>query len=127
MANCARCGVTTDERPANSDYSYCQDCLDRFERARENGVLVRYYVNAAGTMPEGYYVSGPSGDGGYAGSQTKALARAKKMMEKINVEGVFEYRPTQSQWLIDEYLEVHPGIAEDVEKENQGFFSRLFG
>lgn len=47
-------------------------------------------------------------------------------MDEQNVEGAFEYRPTRSRWLINEYLAAHPGIAKDVTEENKGILSRFF-
>lgn len=46
-------------------------------------------------------------------------------MEEKGVRGVMRYHRTGSRWLIDEYLEAHPGIAADVEAERRGTLDRV--
>lgn len=120
MATCARCGDDCEPGRLSPEYDYCQACLDRFEEPRENGVYVYWRNNNTNTLPAGYCVNSPESTDEMCSSQVKALAAAKGEMEKNDIGGLFHYRRTDSRWLIDEYLEAHPGIAEDVRQEREG-------
>lgn len=77
-----------------------------------------------------FKIYGISYDGSGEGierTQVEALAAYLDLMEKHDCQGLFEYSPSGSRWLVEEYLEAHPGIAEDVESERSGFLSGLFG
>lgn len=123
MVTCTRCGAEAEESPAYGKYNYCDECVEMFEEIRKNEMLIRsrhgnrefdrypYEVTGAGIQP----------------NQVKALAKGLDVAEKRGVRAVFHYQKTRLWWLVDEYLEAHPGIAEDVEKERRGFLSRLLG
>lgn len=123
MARCDRCGSQCDPGPADSEYDYCRSCLDLFDAVRDSGVVVYWRNNEAGTQPPGYCVRSPSGDK-MCGGQTEALAAAKDAMETYDVRGLFRYRDTGSRWLVDEYLDSHPGIAADVRRERMTIIQR---
>ena len=46
-------------------------------------------------------------------------------MSEQELDGRFDNPETGVSWLIDEFLETHPGVAADVEAERDSFFSRL--
>jgi len=60
-------------------------------------------------------------------TQVEALACAKLKMEETDSRGVFIYQKRGSRWLIDEYLDAHPEIAADVQKEVESLHDRDAG
>ena len=139
MAKCARCGSDNAKPPRfnlHGEYEYCNECQDEFEQAKENGVVVRsrHTNREFDQLPYVVEVNVEGIDNPHTQSisssnkpknQTEALAMAKNLMDEHDLRGLFIYQKTGSLWLIDEYLEAHPGIAEDVEDERGGFFSGL--
>lgn len=144
MTTCARCGASNAGPPALNlyrEYEYCDHCNSQFKSAKENGVLVRSRHTNAEFERVPYVVevsvegidnphTQTAGSSNRPRNQTEALAMGKEMMGKHDLPGVFVYQDTGSVWLIDEYLDAHPGIAEDVEKEmksRKGILARLLG
>ena len=127
MPECERCGAFTDNR-RSGEYHYCSDCLDIFNEVRQAGVVVKgedeydVLVN----------VDGHEEKGGKEYSQVDALARGKLVADELGVDGLFEYDGTGSIWLIEEYLNTHPSIQNDVSRrlsripdDESGLLSKL--
>ena len=138
MPDCARCGAEGVEPPNEywDSYVYCDDCRAIIEDAKENGVVVRsrHGNRLSDEVPyevtvnvDGIKNPHTVNSSNRPRNQVEALAMGKKIMRKHDLPGVFIYQKSGSEWLLEEYLEAHPGIAEDVENENKGFLSRLFG
>jgi len=112
MPECVRCGAFTDN-PADGDYHYCDDCLDRFAEIEQSGVVVEQ-----DEVGGDYHVivtnRDASLDGGTEYSQTEALARGKYIAEECDLDAVFKYKRTGSIWILDEYLEAHPELRQKV-------------
>jgi hypothetical protein len=53
-------------------------------------------------------------DGGTEHSQVDGLARGKYISDETGLPALFKYERTGSQWELDEYLEAHPEIRQDV-------------
>ena len=131
MAECARCSAFTDNH-AKGDYPYCDDCHDRFENVRESGVIVRQ-IPDSGEYQIDVTTSTGRNQGGTEKTQVDALARGKHLADKYGLEALFEYQRSGSQWMLDEYLQAHPEIRQDVrerlrrtpEKTDGGFVKRL--
>jgi|GEM_PF-2145441 len=104
---CGRCGEPTNESPSESDYAYCEGCLEKFRRTERDGVTVEPSGQAYAVKYRGERL-GPC-------SQTKALAYAYYLSGWKSIPGVFKYRGSRSRWLLDEYLDTHPSIKSDVE------------
>lgn len=115
---CARCGApvsdTTHYLAQGPEYDYCRECFNEFERVKEEGVVVR--SRHGNREFNRFPYEAPRINGKDPKNQTEALAGALKKMRQNDVPGLFIYQKTGSYWLIDEYLEAHPGIAEDVEE-----------
>ncbi|WP_152436498.1 hypothetical protein [Halosimplex carlsbadense] len=68
-------------------------------------------------------------------TQVEALGEGMKAMNAYEVPGLFVYQKTGSVWLVEEYLDAHPSIREDVydyiessqtsESDDGGLLSRL--
>lgn len=131
MARCARCGAPGANPPRlnnHGEYNYCDDCQDQFDRARQNGITARsrhgnrefreypYEVSIAPQHTDkldaliGQKSTTPQ-------SQTEALAICKRVMDRYDIPGLFLYQKTGSVWLIDEYLQAHPSISQDIRRE----------
>jgi len=123
MPSCARCESQTDDAPAGSDYAYCESCMQLFQAVKREGVYVASRHGAHDF--EQWPYEAPTEDG-RAHRQVEALAAALDEMDERGVRGVFHYRETGSWWLISSYLDAHPWIADDVEKERTDFFADLF-
>lgn len=131
MAECVRCGDFTDN-PSEGDYHYCEDCLNRFSQIESSGVI----IEQDGANGE-YHVIVTDGtaslDGGSEDSQEGALARGKYISDECGVEALFKYENTKSRWILDEYLQAHPDIRQDVherlrrvpDQTSDGFLSRI--
>ncbi|WP_136717567.1 hypothetical protein [Halorientalis salina] len=131
MPECTRCGAFTDTEPSG-EYQYCQDCQDRFAEIEQSGVVVEQ-DKAGGD----YHIIVTDGDasltGGSEQTQIEALARGKYIMDECGVDGLFKYAETGSMWLLEEYLQSHPNIRQDVhqrlsrvpENTDEGFLSRI--
>lgn len=136
MPECVRCGAFTDN-PAEGDYHYCDECLEIFSEIEKSGVIVeqedpggRYHVIVTDRDS--------SLDGGMEKSQTEALARGKYIADEVGENALFKYAESGSIWVLDEYLQEHPEIRQDIherlrrvpEKTPDGFIGkmkRLFG
>lgn len=145
MPTCARCGAANAGPPSlnlNGEYAYCDDCNAVFESIKENGVHVRsrHTNREFARLPYVVEVSAEGIDNPHAQTiysrnkptnQTEALAMAKQIMEEHDLPGVFVYQKSGSVWMIDEYLDAHPGIARDVENERtsreRSWLSRILG
>jgi hypothetical protein len=112
MAECVRCGDFTDN-PADGEYHYCDDCLDHFAEVEGNGVIVE-----EDPADDAYYIivtaRDASMDGGSESSQADALARGKYVADETGLPALFKYKSSGSRWILDEYLEAHPKIRQDV-------------
>lgn len=110
MPECARCGGFTDN-PSSGEYYYCDECLRNFAEVEESGVIVD-------RRGDDYHIlvtdSDASIDGGVEHTQVEAIARGKHIADECGVDGVFKYEKTGSRWLLDEYLQEHPEIRQDV-------------
>ena len=131
MPECVRCGAFTDN-PAEEDYHYCDECLDRFAEIERSGVIVEQ------NEPGGdYHVivtdQNASLDGGTELSQTDALARGKYICDECGLDGLFKYKRTGSRWVLEEYLRAHPSLRQEVherlrrvpEQTEDGFLDRV--
>ena len=134
---CARCGASDSGLSAlgpTVDYEYCDDCNELFKDIHANGVTVRsrHTNDAFDQVPYVVGIADHSGphtanihDSNRPMNQVEALAMGKDAMEKYDLPGVFIYQKTGSVWLIDEYLDAHPGIAEDVRRERMSFLQKI--
>lgn len=124
MTECARCGAITESK-VDKWYTYCDECHTTFQQVRKNGVTARSthgesvrtirgvpYVVSIGHEVDQTHL----GFNSHVGSQVEALGEAKKVMDQYDLPGLFKYNKTGSRWLIEEYLEAHPSIQEDVEE-----------
>jgi len=115
MSQCSRCGSVVDTDTERTHH-YCDDCKAVFDEVREQGVTVRSrhgnreFARYPYVAPSYYPNREPQ-------TQVEALANAKIKMEQTDSRGVFIYQKRGSRWLIDEYLDAHPGIADDVREE----------
>ncbi|MFC7073256.1 hypothetical protein ACFQJ7_01420 [Halovenus rubra] len=129
MPECVRCNDFTDNK-ADKEYHYCDSCLDRFHEVTQSGVIVeqtgdQYTITVTNQNTEL--------DGGREKSQVDALARAKRICDEYGVEGLFKYERTGSRWLLDEYLEAHQSVSQDVHErlrrapdlDSDGFLDRV--
>ena len=131
MPECVRCGDFTDNDP-RGEYYYCADCLDTFAEIEQSGVIVEQ-DEAGGDYHIIVTDHGASVDGGTELSQTEALARAKHISDEEEVSALFKYDRTGSRWILDEYLQAHPEIRQDVhdrlrrvpEKADDGIFAKI--
>lgn len=131
MPECVRCGAFTDN-PADGDYHYCDNCLDQFSEIEQSGVIMEQAEPG-----NDYHVIATNHDaaveGGAEYSQTEALARGKYIADEYNLDAIFKYKRTGSIWILDEYLEAHPEIRQEVqerlrrvpEETPDGFLSRI--
>lgn len=132
MGRCDRCGDdATQESFAyqqGSGYQYCSDCWSTFEEIQENGVRATWKANRAGMAQEIYEVTYSGEVEVYADSQVEALEACLRLMGENDCRGLFEYSKSGSRWLVSEYLDAHPEIAQDVNpKQSRGIISRLIG
>lgn len=111
MAECARCNDFTDNT-AKGEYHYCNDCLNTFQEIEQHGVVVE--DTSGGPNHIIVTAHDTSFDGGTESSQVDALARAKHITDDTGLSGLFKYGGSGSQWILDEYLEAHPDIRQDV-------------
>lgn len=113
MPECARCGDFTDN-PAQKHYNYCDNCQDLFNDIRSSGIV----IEPIGRQ-KGYDVRIASSKKGYSGgresNKVDALARGQWLMDELGVQGIFTYHGSGSTWLIEGYLETHPGINRKVQ------------
>jgi hypothetical protein len=106
--------------------AYCEECSQRFEAVRERGVWVRYRTDiAGGVLPPGFYVRSEAYGDRHAGDRVEAFATATEIIDRQQVNGVFDCPETDTRWLVEEYLDAHPAVAAEVETERDSFFSRL--
>lgn len=112
MAECERCGDFTDN-PAEGKYNYCDDCLDRFAEIESNGVIVEE-DSSSGEYHIIVTARESSMEGGSEESQVNALARGKYIADENNLPALFKYETSGSRWLLNEYLQAHPDIRQDV-------------
>ncbi|MFD1588533.1 hypothetical protein ACFR9U_16265 [Halorientalis brevis] len=112
MPECARCGAFTNN-PGDGEYQYCDDCHNRFDKIRQNGVIVEQIPESGGYQ---VYVTADTNrhEGGTEESQADALARGKYLTDELSADGLFTYQSSGSQWLLEEYLQTHPKIRRDV-------------
>jgi hypothetical protein len=96
-----------------------------FQQIRKNGVFVRSRHGNREFHRYPYVGPSPPGTDQPPQNQVEALAGAIEEMEKQSCRGVFHYQKTGSWWLVEEYLESHPGIAEDVADYRDGANSFL--
>lgn len=113
MGECARCGDFTDN-PADGKYQYCDDFLGRFDEVHRRGVVVQE-KSGENSYEVSVNSSGSTYEGGIEDNQVDALARGKYLVEQTGETGLFEYRKTGSQWILEEYLREHPQIRSDVD------------
>jgi len=130
MPECVRCGDFTDN-PSEGDYHYCSSCQERFSEIEDRGVIVE------DTTGDEVHVivtaHDESFDGGAENSQIDGLARGKYISDETGLPAVFTYERTGSRWILDEYLESHPGIRQEVyqrlsrvpEKSSDGLLQRI--
>lgn len=112
MAECDCCGDFTNN-PTEGQYHYCDACLDRFAEIESNGVIVEEDIS---NNEYNIIVTAQSSsmEGGTERSQVDALARGKYIANKTNLPALFKYTTSGSQWVLDEYLNAHPSIQQDV-------------
>ncbi|WP_340099473.1 hypothetical protein [Salinibaculum salinum] len=111
MAECARCNDFTDNT-AEGEYHYCNDCLQTFQEIEQHGVVVE--DTDGGDVHVIVTAHETSFDGGTESSQVDGLARAKYIADETGLDGLFKYGRSGSRWVLDEYLEAHPEIRQDV-------------
>jgi len=130
MPECVRCGAFTDN-PTDGDYHYCDNCRDRFAEIEANGVIVEQ--DGDGQYQVIVTAADATHDGGTELSQTDALARGKYIADESGLEAIFKYKRTGSRWLLEEYLQEHPSIRQDVherlrrvpDETSDGFLARI--
>lgn len=135
IETCPNCGEPSSELDHFSwggGYRYCPECRRDFERIREEGVVVqgRQGMSAADEgLIKKYAITlrGDEDDLREADSQVEALSVAKDLMDEYDLPGLFIYPPSGSVWHLEDYLETHPEVAEDVSQHSAGLLSRLFG
>ena len=130
MPECVRCGDFTDT-PKDGDYHYCMDCQDQFAEIEERGIIVE---DTAGDEVHVIVTAHDSSfDGGTEQSQVDGLARGKFISDETGLPALFKYEQTGSKWVLDEYLQSHPEIRQQVHerisripsKQKSGLLSRL--
>lgn len=57
-------------------------------------------------------------------NQIQAIKKGRELAKKYNVTAIFRYEPHQSMWFLEEYLNAHQKIKEDVERPS--LFSKIF-
>lgn len=131
MPECVRCGAFTDNS-SRGEYYYCDDCLDRFARVERAGVVVEQEESRGD-----YHIlvtdQSASIDGGVEKSQQDALARGKFIADECGLDALFKYEETGSTWILEEYLDAHPEIRQDVherlrrvpDETSDGFLERI--
>lgn len=130
MPECVRCGDFTDN-PADGDYYYCDDCLDRFAEIEERGVIVEQ--EKEGDVHVIVTAHDEKFDGGTEESQVHGLARGKYIADETGLPALFKFERSGSRWVLDEYLTEHPDIRQDVherlrrvpDKSPEGFLDRI--
>jgi hypothetical protein len=130
MAECARCHDFTDN-PADGEYHYCDDCLDEFAEIEQRGVIVE--DEPGGGVHVIVTASDTSIDGGKEQSQIDGLARGKHIADETGLPAIFKYERSGSRWLLEEYLEAHPDIRQQVHERlrklpddsSSGFLNRV--
>jgi len=115
MSQCSRCGSAVDTDNKRTHH-YCESCEAVFDEIRENGVTVRSRHGNREFERDPYDAPTYYADR-HPQNQVEALACGKIKMERTDSRGVFIYQRRGSRWLIDEYLNAHPGIADDVQQE----------
>ena len=112
MGECARCNAFTDNE-TDQQYQYCDACLDEFATIEHSGVIIEQETSGGD-----YHIivtsADASLDGGQEASQVDALARGKYIADECNLRGLFKYDHSGSTWVLDEYLQAHPSIRQDV-------------
>ncbi|MFB6164899.1 MAG: hypothetical protein ABEJ31_07055 [Haloarculaceae archaeon] len=72
-------------------------------------------------------------DGGAEKSQVQALARGKYIADECGLDAIFKYAGTESIWILDEFINAHPSVRQDVherlrrlpENTSDGFLDRI--
>lgn len=105
---CVRCGGDGAFTNRGSEYAYCQGCRSDFTSAE---IVVEVSRTGRG------YVIRAKRRRLRAGSQTDALAKAKYLSTMKGWDALCKYHDTRSRWLLDGYLEAHPGIQADVRQQ----------
>jgi hypothetical protein len=131
MPECDRCGDFTDN-PAEGEYHYCDDCLNRFAEIESNGVIVEQ-DSEGGDYHIIVTARESSMEGGSEHSQIDALARGKYIADETDLPALFRYKRSGSRWELDEYLKAHPDIRQDVHERlrrvpgntNDGWLSKI--
>jgi len=111
MPECVRCGDFTDN-PSDGEYHYCDECLDYFAAVEERGVIIEH--ESDGDVHVIVTANNESFDGGSEQSQIDGLARGKHIAEQTGLPAIFKYKATGSCWELDEYLQAHPKIRQNV-------------
>lgn len=111
MPECARCHDFTDN-PANGEYHYCDDCREKFAEIERRGVVVEH--DSDGEVHVVVTDHDETFDGGTERSQVNGLARGKYIAEETGLPALFKYQRSGSRWVLEEYLQAHPGIRQDV-------------
>lgn len=111
MPECARCHDFTDNS-AEGEYYYCNSCLDRFAEIEQRGVIVEDATD--GEVHVIVTASDESVDGGTEQSQVDGLARGKHIADETGLPALFKYERSGSRWLLDEYLQAHPDLRQQV-------------
>lgn len=131
---CKKCGAKTSP---DSIWGYCDGCNKEFDMAIQNGALILYKGVAVHSGPPVHYwmirrylpgEDTPVFSRDYLNfNQVKAIVEARRIAKKEGINRiVFEYSPHFSRWFLDKYLELHPGIKEDVLKtETRSWWRKL--
>ena len=125
---CKKCGkeLSKENFPLDWRSHYCNDCVKVFDDAIKNGAIVirRRTQRESNTFP--YEISGKNikAEAPAGINQIKAIKRAKHLALKNNEKILFNYEPRGSMWFLEDYLEAHPKIKEDVERPST--LSRIF-
>lgn len=92
----------------------------------EDEVWVRYRTDVAGgVLPPGFYVRSEAYGDRHASDRVDALATATEITDRQGISGVFDCPETDTRWLVAEYLDAHPEVAEAVASERDSYLSRL--
>ena len=130
LINCKRCGAKI---APNSYWGYCDKCNEEFNAAIRNGALIlfkptfyesdfweiRRYLPKKPNSPVFYKR--------YSGlNQVQAIVEARRIAKNKGIcKIVIEYLPNHTRWFLDEYLETHPKVKDDVLKAEEGIFTKF--
>lgn len=130
MKQCSKCGGEVKSEEEYFKNYYCEKCLNRFQEIKDKGAIVirrrlgrddnilRWDIHHSGYEPE--CKAEPPEDTEKLWvipdgmNQVQAIKKGREWGRNYNLSVIFEYKPHQSIWFLDDYLKAHPKINNDV-------------